>query len=162
MIIIFQWYLLDTDILDIRMNAKEMWEAFSGKRKEDSYEAWRYGGLIDELAELTLQGVKTATASSYSMYLIEEEPIPQIGQYSIILNSKEEAVCIIQTKKVDIVPFHEVDEQHAYQEGEGDRSLAYWQTVHKEFFMKAMNSIDQKFDENMLVVCEKFQVVYPK
>lgn len=144
------------------MNAKEMWEAFPDKRNEDTYVAWQYGCLIDELADLTLQGIKSATASSYPMYLYEEEPIPQIGQYNIILNSNEEAVCIIQTVKVDIVPFDKVDEKQAFQEGEGDRSLTFWRAVHKEMFEQELQSIHQEFDENMLVVCEKFQVVYPK
>ena len=34
----------------------------------------------------------------------------------------------------DRVPFDEVSKEHAYKEGEGDRSLAYWRDVHEDFF----------------------------
>ena len=62
------------------------------------------------------------------------DELPQVGEYSVILNGKEEAVCVIRTKEVFILPFNEVPESHAFAEGEGDRSLDYWRRVHKEFF----------------------------
>lgn len=139
-----------------------MWGVFPDKNKDDIYEAWQYGCVPDKLARLTMMGIKTATASAHSLYLAKKSPVPKAGDYSIILNSKDEAVCIIQTVQVDIVPFNKVDEQHAYQEGEGDRTLAYWREVHKEYFTDELASIQQTFDDTMLVVCEKFKVVYPK
>lgn len=142
------------------MSEQEMWEAFEDKKENDSYQAWTYGESPDELAQLTLDGIKTATSSAYALY--ENEPLPQVGEYSIILDSHNQAVCIIQTTAVEIKPFCEVDATHAYLEGEGDRTLAYWQSVHRSFFEKEMQANHQTFDEKMLVVCEKFQVVYPK
>ncbi|UTY38046.1 ASCH domain-containing protein [Allocoprobacillus halotolerans] len=142
------------------MSEQEMWEAFEDKKENDSYQAWAYGESPDELAQLTLDGIKTATSSAYALY--ENEPLPQVGEYSIILDSHNQAVCIIQTTAVEIKPFCEVDATHAYLEGEGDRTLAYWQSVHRSFFEKEMQANHQTFDEKMLVVCEKFQVVYPK
>ena len=53
-----------------------------------------------------------------------------------------------------------VSEEHAYKEGEGDRSLEYWRKVHKEFFTEELKSLNQEFDENMELVCEEFEVVY--
>ncbi len=144
------------------MNAKEMWEAFPDKKDTDTYQAWQYGCAQDKLASLTIQGIKTATASAYLVFIAENEPIPAVGDYSIILDSQDQAVCIIQTTKVDIMPFHQVDEEQAYLEGEGDRTLAYWREVHEEFFVSEMKHIHQEFHKDMLVVCEKFQVVYPK
>lgn len=144
------------------MNAQEMWNAFPDKKAGDTYQAWQYGCDQDKLANLTIQGIKTATASAYPVYIAENEPFPTVGDYNIILDTQNQAVCIIQTTKIDIVPFYQVDEEQAYLEGEGNRTLAYWRKVHKEFFTNEMNSIHQEFDENMLVICEKFQVVYPK
>ena len=43
--------------------------------------------------------------------------------------------------------------------GDGDRSLAYWRKVHKEFFTEELASIDRKFDEEMQLVCEEFELV---
>ena len=144
------------------MNAEEMWQAFPDKKADDTYLAWQYGCAQDKLAQLTLQGTKTATASSYPVYKAENEPVPAVGDYSIILDSQNQAVCIIQTTQIDIVPFYQVDEEQAYLEGEGDRTLTYWREVHRTFFESEMQSIHQKFTEDMLVVFERFKIVYPK
>lgn len=66
------------------MNAEEMWQAFPDKKADDTYLAWQYGCAQDKLAQLTLQGTKTATASSYPVYKAENEPVPAVGDYSII------------------------------------------------------------------------------
>ncbi|MFA9464170.1 MAG: ASCH domain-containing protein [Velocimicrobium sp.] len=144
------------------MEAKEMWERFSKKNnlKETKYEAWAFGGNPDKLAELVLQGVKTGTASAFALYEIEGEQLPKEGDYSVILDISNEAKCIIQTTKVYIVPFDEVSESHAYKEGEGDRSLAYWRRVHEEFFGDCLQEVEVDFSSTMQVVCEEFKVVY--
>ena len=90
----------------------------------------------------------------------EEEPLPQPGDYSVILDSKDEAICIIQTTKTTVVPFNEVSEEHAYKEGEGDRSLAYWRAVHEEFFTKEFEETKTEFNGQTRILCEEFQVVY--
>ncbi len=71
------------------MTAEELWTK-SGLDGE--YEAWAFGGSPDELAQLVKNGIKTATCSAFCFYELEEEPLPQIGEYSIILDAKEEAV----------------------------------------------------------------------
>ncbi len=59
-----------------------------------------------------------------------------------------------------VIPFNEVDKHHAYLEGEGDLSLAYWRRVHEEFFTKEFHEINEAFYDELLVVCETFSVVY--
>ena len=144
------------------MNAQDMWNEYSAKEKVNTpYEAWAYGDAPDELARLTWEGIKTATASAYPLYELEGEELPEVGEYSIILDSAEEAVCIIKTTKVFVVPYDEVDERQAYKEGEGDRSLAYWREVHERFFKACMEEAGLLFSHKMKVVCEEFQKVYP-
>ena len=144
------------------MNAAEMWERFCEKSgiKAD-YDDWAFGGAPDALAELVLNGIKTATASAYPLYEQEQEPLPKAGDYSVILNTKGEAVCIIRTRKVYVVPFREVSADHAFREGEDDRSLESWREVHRDFFTREMNDEGLSFDEDMPVVCEEFMRVYP-
>ena len=139
------------------MTSEELWEksGLSG-----TYEAWPFGGAPDKLAELVLQGIKTATCSAYDLYQIDNERIPQEGDYSVILNSKEEAVCIIRTLKVYVCEFCQVSEEHAFKEGEGDRSLEYWRKVHSDFLTNVLASVHRLFDEHTKVVCEEFEVVY--
>ncbi len=144
------------------MMAKDMWQLYSaGENITADYEAWAFGDAADELARLTLAGIKTATASAHALYALSGEELPQAGEYSIILDSQGEAVCIIRTERVCTTPFDEVDENHAWKEGEGDRSLSYWRKVHRRFFRAELEAVGIAFDEKMLVVCEEFVQVYP-
>ena len=139
------------------MTAEELWER---SELAGTYEAWPFGEAPDKLADLVLQGIKTATCSAYDLYQINNEPLPQAGDYSVILNSSEEAVCIIKTIKVYVTEFKNVSEEHAFKEGEGDRSLEYWRKVHESFLTNELASVHKGFDENTKVVCEEFEVVY--
>ena len=139
------------------MTPEELWER-SGLA--GTYEAWSFGEAPDKLADLVLQGIKTATCSAYDLYQINTEPLPQAGDYSVILNSSEEAVCIIKTIKVYVTEFKNVSEEQAFKEGEGDRSLEYWRKVHESFLTNELASVHKEFDESTKVVCEEFEVVY--
>jgi len=144
------------------MNAEQMWRLFSEKENiESDYEAWAFGDQADTLARLVLEGVKAATASAYACYEAEGEPLPQVGDYSVILDSRGEAVCIIQNTKVYVTPFSEVSQEHACREGEGDQSLPYWREVHERFFREELKPLGLDFAENMMVVCEEFVRLYP-
>lgn len=146
------------------MNAQDMWKLFktSCSTQSDEYDAWQFGAAPDLLAQLVLSGKKTATASAHPLYALEGEPLPEAGQYSVILNSASEAVCIIRTTRVTVVPYREITADHAFKEGEGDRSLDDWRAVHEAFFTKELSACGLTFDESMPVVCEEFEVVYPK
>jgi len=139
------------------MTADELWKksGLSG-----TYEAWPFSEAPDKLADLVLQKIKTATCSAYDLYQINHEPLPKAGDYSIILNSKEEAVCIIQTTKVYVAEFKDVSDEQAYKEGEGDRTLAYWRKVHESFLINELASVNKTFSQNTKVLCEEFEVVY--
>ena len=139
------------------MTAQEMWDR-SGLK--GNYQAWAFGGAPDKLAKLVMQGVKTATCSALALYEYENEEIPKAGDYSVILDSDGQAVCIIRTTKVYIETFDQVSERHAYLEGEGNRSLEYWRQVHEEFFTEELKTIQQNFDAKMELVCEEFEVVF--
>ena len=138
------------------MTAEELWKK-SGIN--GTYDAWAFGGAPDRLAELVKKGIKTATCSALELYEAEDEPLPQPGDYSVILDSEDNAVCIIRTTKVYVMPFDQVSAEHAFKEGEGDRSLAYWREVHEEFFTEELRPVGQVFDNKMKVVCEEFEVV---
>nr|WP_289038033.1 ASCH domain-containing protein [uncultured Allobacillus sp.] len=129
------------------------------------YEAWAFGDskeMADELAELVLEGKKTATSSNYTLYELEKEELPYVGLINIILDGDGNAVAIVETTSVEIVPFDEVTAEHAYLEGEGDRTLRYWRDVHEDFFKKEFEMINQEFNYKIPVVCERFELVYKR
>lgn len=146
------------------MTDKELWIEFSKKHNIDNcqYEAWAFGADPDLLARLVLDGEKTATASAYPLYEIENEELPKVGEYSIVLDSEDNAVCVIRTKEVYVIPFNKVTLEHAYKEGEGDKSLEYWREVHQRFFSECLEEVGLDFTMDMKVVCEEFEVVYKR
>jgi uncharacterized protein YhfF len=130
----------------------------------ETYQAWGFGDnpeMADTLGRLVSVGVKTATASLVWAYETGDEPFPKTGDYSVILDGQGEPLCIIQTTHLDVRPFNDVDDNHAYLEGEGDRSLAFWREVHWEFFSRECVEIGREPTEQMPVLCERFKLVYP-
>ncbi|PCI36386.1 MAG: hypothetical protein COB53_09790 [Elusimicrobia bacterium] len=123
----------------------------------ESIGAWSFGDtpeLADKLGALVLAGKKTATSGLKILYEKDQEPIPQPGDLSIILNSRKEQICVIETTEVIILPFSEIGEDIAREEGEGDLSLEYWRRVHKEYFSKYCD-----FKDTMEVIAERFRLV---
>ena len=139
-----------------------MWDLFRKRNMIETreYEEWAFGDQPDELARLVIEGKKRATASVYELYEYDGEKLPQVGGYSVIMDSKDQAVCVIVDTDVKIVPFSEVDEEQARLEGEGDLSLEYWRKVHRECFKEWMEEAGRTFRENTKVVLETFKVVF--
>lgn len=146
------------------MTGKELWNEFRDKNAIADCEcgAWSFGVEADLLAMLVSSGEKTATASAYPLYELEHEPLPKVGAYDVILDSKGEAVCIVKTTGVSIAPFKDVTAEHAYKEGEGDKSLGFWREVHERIFTEWLEEAGLKFTLDMKVVCEEFEVVYKR
>lgn len=145
------------------MTEQEIWQAFVESNPDagrSSYTAWQFGDDPDQLARLVLEGLKTATAGIEVLYELEQEPLPAVGDYSIILDSRERPVCVIRTTRVYVVPFDQVSPAHAWKEGEGDRSLDYWRRVHRDFFTGELEEAGLAFRGDLPVVCEEFEVVF--
>lgn len=145
------------------MKISEFWREFKKSKSvsTDDYLAYSFAVDVDELAQLVLKGKKQATTSLHLFYEIDNEALPQVGAYNIILDSQEQPICITQTKKVYLCRFDEVTAAYAKKEGEGDLSLAYWRKAHLDFFQSECAEIGIKFSPEMLVVCEEFECVFP-
>lgn len=145
------------------MTAQAFWNEFSAATGiQAPYDAWAFGDDPDGLLRLVLAGAKTATASAAALYALENESIPAAGEYSVILDSHGNAGCIIRTTKVTIVPYKDVSAEFAWLEGERDRSLASWRAIHREFFTACLQEAGLEFSEDMEVVCEEFERVWPR
>lgn len=124
-------------------------------------ESWAFGDharLADELLALVLDGTKTATAGALADYEVHDEQLPEPGDLAIVLDGAGEPRALLRVTHVEVRPFSEVDAEHAWLEGEGDRSLAHWREGHERFFARA--SVDG-FDPAMPVVLERFVVLHP-
>ena len=129
------------------MTPQEMWNQYKKINPSigDEIDAWSFGVEADLLADLVLKGEKTATASAYDLYALAGEALPQEGTFDIILDSQDQAVCIVEITKVSVQPFHQVSADHAFKEGEGDKSLAYWRQVHEDCFAEWLREAGMTF-----------------
>lgn len=125
-------------------------------------EAWAFGATpehADGLLRLVLDGVKTGTASSLWDYEEDSEPIPAVGELSIILDGAGAPRAVLETTEVVTVPFDEVTAEHARSEGEGDLSLESWREIHERFWSEHSA---RGFAPDMPVVCERFRLVHAR
>lgn len=154
--------------MTIPAHVLSMWSAYSleqgGIQDDRFYEAFGFGdspSMADELGQLVLAGTKRATAGSVWSYESSGKGVPKPGDLSVVTDSNDIPLCIIETVQVDIVPFSAVTEEFAATEGEGDGSLAYWREAHFAYFSRECESAGRAFNDDMLLACERFRVVYP-
>lgn len=125
-------------------------------------EAWAFGATpehADGLLRLVLDGVKTGTASSLCDYEADGDPLPEVGELSIILDGSGAPRAVLETTEVVTVPFDQVTGEHAHAEGEGDRTLAAWRQIHERFWTEHSHG---GFAPDMPVVCERFRLIHPR
>lgn len=104
--------------------------------------------MEERLAGLIIAGRKRATVWNG----LEENPTKPGMQWVVTANDKPAAV--IETLSVGQCRFDEINAEFAFEEGEGDRSLAYWRAVHQAFFEKEGN-----FAHDMILWWEKFRLI---
>jgi uncharacterized protein YhfF len=137
------------------------WAEFSSTNVvEADYEAWAFGlgtdpAFATKLALLVRDGPKRATAGVLDDW--GDEPLPQEGDHSVILDGEGRPVCIIRTTEVTVKPFGQVDAAFAWDEGEGDRTLGWWRKAHAEFF--ARDGVEVSDETEMIL--ERFDLVWP-
>lgn len=89
---------------------------------------------------MTAEGIKTATCSALIFYTLEGKQLPQTGDFNIILDSEGYAVCITKTTNVYVTDFKDVSKEHAFKEGEGNRSLEILEKrAQKVFYRRIKN-----------------------
>ena len=128
-------------------------------------DVWSFGDspeLAQELVELVWTGVKTATCGSQAAYHHWSIPVPKVGDLSVVLNGKEEPVCLIETTELVVQPFSAVTEKFAYDEGEGDRSYSYWAAAHRDYFSREAKETGVLVTDDMMLVCERFRCLYKR
>ena len=105
--------------------------------------------LADELAGLVLAGVKRATCWAASEGMLTDP-----GKRPVMLSGSGRPLAVLETFELSQCRFNDVDAGFAYEEGEGDRSLAFWRSAHREYFGRR-----GQFKEDMLLHCERFRLV---
>ena len=118
--------------------------------------------LADDLAALVVDGPKRATTSMLRDFETGREPVfPAPGMLWMMADGRFAPRCVVRTTAVEVRAFDDVDAAFAWDEGEGDRSLAWWRAAHIRFFSRRAAADGIVFDGRTKVVLERFEVVWP-
>lgn len=122
------------------------------------------GPLRDQLVAAILNGTKTSTTALEIGYQREQEALPAVGRRSVVVDSADQPVAVIELTDVRVVRLGDVDLAHAIDEGEGFASVAEWRTGHEDFWHNTAHRDylgDPSFtvDDDTRAVAMRFKVV---
>jgi uncharacterized protein YhfF len=122
------------------------------------------GPLRDQLVGAILDGAKTSTTGLVIDYEHDGEPMPEVGERSVVVDSADNPVAVIELTEVRIVPLADVDLQHAIDEGEGDTTIAGWRANHESFWHSpqmraALDDPTFTVDDTTLTILERFRLL---
>ncbi|MDO8120109.1 ASCH domain-containing protein [Isoptericola sp. b490] len=126
--------------------------------------AWSFGDtpeLADALLALVLDGRKTATATAVVEFEAAGEPLPVVGDLSIVLDGLGRPRALLRTTAVRRVRFADVDAAHAAAEGEVDGSLESWRTDHDRYWRRVLPALGTQVGPDLELVLERFELRYP-
>jgi len=122
-------------------------------------DVFHFGGTrseahVDEMLRRAISGEKTATTSW---------PIPDplywgVGDLSVILDGRGAPGAVMRTTSFVKCKFKDVAEDFALAEGEGPYEV--YRQGHFEFYGAQENGHD--FNDESMVLCERFEVIYAK
>lgn len=137
----------------------------TGTSADTPYQVWYFSNTREsalELADLVIAGTKRATASLVDVNKLLPDETPFVGGFSVVTDIDGDPKCVIRTDEVRLVPFRDVDEKFAFDEGEGDRTLEFWREVHHSYFTREAAKYGVTFDQDALICCERFSLLYPR
>ena len=151
----------------IPSHIEQFWKEFAASQQVDPtprfVEAFTFDDneqSANELAMLVLRGVKRGTSALVCAYEKSTARFPEVGDLCVITTWAREPLCVVETQQVEIAPFNEVTAEFAAIEGEGGGSLEHWRKSHQEFFGRECERLGCQFAPTILVLCERFSVVY--
>lgn len=148
-------------------SAEQLWKDFNETTDTNgaSYQTRWFGDQnkpaeVQAYTDAVLAGTKTATTTPLDSYTAEQVAIPQVGDYNVLLNGDLKPVAIIQTVISELIPFYRISAEHAYHEGDGDRTIGDWRKRKTEEFTPTLEEHGHNLTSDTPMVSEVFEVVY--
>lgn len=147
------------------MNADDFWVKY--KKENNLPSTLKYNGELcfgedsksnKQMSALVLSGIKKATCTLFESYALDMINLPKIGDYYILTDTKDQAICVIKNVNVSIMAFNQMYWELAKKEGEAS-SMDEWQDIHFELFEEEAIDLGIEFTKSSLIVFEEFEVV---
>jgi uncharacterized protein YhfF len=144
----------------------EFWRGYRNAAglHHDDYDVVAFGDgaqMASELAELTVAGIKRATAGLVRQFGVDGEAPPILGGHVVLLDGADQPRAIWRTTEIRIGPLNSVDERFARDEGEGERTREWWLAAHRRFFARLAAAQGFHMHDEIETVFERFTVVWP-
>ncbi len=111
----------------------------------------------DEGAALILDGTKTLTSSPLWDY--PDGKIPFVGALGVLLDGARAPRGIVETRRVEVMPFGMVTEEMACAYGEGERTVQWWRRVIGAWYRASAARRGEVFTDDTLIIWEWIAVV---
>jgi uncharacterized protein YhfF len=145
---------------------EEFWREYRNAAglHHDDYDVVAFGdgpGMATELAELTVAGIKRATAGLVRQFGPAGEAPAILGSHVVLLDGAGQPRAIWRTTEIRVGPLNSVDERFAWDEGEGERTREWWLAAHRRFFGRWAEAQGFHMHDEVETVFERFTVVWP-
>jgi uncharacterized protein YhfF len=124
------------------------------------------GPMRDALVRFVLAGTKTATSALVADYVGEDDPISRPGDRAVVVDTNGRRVAVIETTECWITTIALVDDQFAWDEGEGYAGKQEWRVAHEAFWNSYIDEIRRSIRDptfsitaGTLIVAERFKLI---
>ena len=118
--------------------------------------------VADELAELIVRGIKRAHATLEHDFVSDADPLPQPADHLVVLDGRGRPRAIVRNSHVERRHFDEIDDAFAFEAGEGDLTLRWWLTAHRQDFAERAEREGFQVGERVVLILEYFERVWPR
>jgi uncharacterized protein YhfF len=144
----------------------EFWRGYrdAASLQHNDYDVVAFGDgpdMATELAELTIAGIKRATAGLVRQFGPDKESPPVLGGYVVLLDGADRPRAIWRTTELRTGPLNSVDQRFAWDEGEGERTREWWLSAHLRFFGRHAAAQGFSMHDEIETVFERFEIVWP-
>ena len=131
----------------------------------EGFSATAYGhtrAVADDLAALVAEGHTRAHASLERDFEDEGDALPRPGEHVVVLDGRGTPRAIVRLTHVERRYFNEIDDEFAFECGEGDRTLTWWLVAYRQEFAERAESQGFQVGERAVLILEYFDLVWPQ
>lgn len=144
----------------------DFWEKVKKEKgiQDDFNDAWGFGDnpeLKQEMIELILNGKKRTSTNLLIESKLAGYPDSRIGAYHIILDGEDNPTAVIRTVQLTLGKLEDVSDDHAYWEGEGDRTRETYLNEHIKYYKRIGEQLGFEFNLDLELEFERFKLIYP-
>jgi uncharacterized protein YhfF len=110
---------------------------------------------------LVVNGIKRAHATLEHDFTRDNDTLPQPGDHLVVLDGRGRPRAIVRNSHVERRHFDEIDDAFAFEAGEGDLTLRWWLTAHRQDFAERAEREGFQIGERAVLILEYFERVWP-